>query len=76
MEIGGKKLNFLDVTLITITIEFDWFHKPTFSGRYLISCFTLFLLLYLISPSYSKKGIFNEHDRVSLLSFKILWKKS
>jgi len=37
MEIGGTKLDFLDVTIINNKnkIEFDWFHKPTFSGRYL-----------------------------------------
>jgi len=35
MEIGGERLNFLDVTLINNnTIEFDWY-KSTFSGRYL-----------------------------------------
>jgi len=33
----GKKLNFLDVTIINNNnfIEFNWYHKPTFSGRYL-----------------------------------------
>jgi hypothetical protein len=37
VEVGGDKLNFLDVTLIKGNngLEFDWFHKPTFSGRYL-----------------------------------------
>jgi len=37
MELGGNNLNFLDVTIKIVdnTIEFDWFHKPTFSGRYL-----------------------------------------
>jgi len=37
MENGGKRLDFLDVTIINNNdkIEFDWFHKPTFSGRYL-----------------------------------------
>jgi len=37
MEIGGKRLDFLDVTIINNNdkIEFDWFHKSTFSGRYL-----------------------------------------
>ncbi|XP_011882563.1 PREDICTED: uncharacterized protein LOC105570172 [Vollenhovia emeryi] len=32
-----KHLNFLDTTIIVRddTIEFDWYHKPTFSGRYL-----------------------------------------
>jgi hypothetical protein len=34
---GGNRLNFLDVTIINNNndVEFDWFHKPTFSGRYL-----------------------------------------
>jgi len=37
LEIGGDKLNFLDVTIVKLNgnLEFDWFHKPTFSGRYL-----------------------------------------
>ncbi|KYN26867.1 hypothetical protein ALC57_03751, partial [Trachymyrmex cornetzi] len=37
MEVGGDRLNFLDVTVIRDNelIEFDWYHKPTFSGRYL-----------------------------------------
>jgi len=37
MKIGGDKLNFLDVILIRNydTIELDWYHKPTFPGRYL-----------------------------------------
>jgi len=37
MEIGGDKLNYLDVILIRNQdrIEFNWYHKPMFSGRYL-----------------------------------------
>jgi len=36
LEIEGKKLNFLDIIMtINNNIKFDWFHKPTFSGRYL-----------------------------------------
>jgi len=38
MEEGvDGRLNFLDVTIISNNgfIQFDWFHKPTFSGRYL-----------------------------------------
>lgn len=38
MEIGDdNKLDFLDVTLILNNnrLTFDWYHKPTFSGRYL-----------------------------------------
>ncbi|XP_018310412.1 uncharacterized protein [Mycetomoellerius zeteki] len=36
MEVGSDRLNFLDVVMIrdNETIEFDWYHKPTFSGRY------------------------------------------
>jgi len=36
MEIGGERLNFLDITIINNNniIEFNY-HKPTFSGRYL-----------------------------------------
>lgn len=32
-----NRLNFLDVTFVlrNNVIEFDWYHKPTFSGRYL-----------------------------------------
>lgn len=46
IEIGGDKLNFLNVTIIKVDnrLEFDWFHKPTFSGRYLNSS-CLFTLL-------------------------------
>jgi len=36
MKIGSERLNFLDVILINNnTIKFDWYHKSTFSGRYL-----------------------------------------
>jgi len=37
MECGGDKLNFLDLTIIKRenTLIFDWFRKPTFSGRFL-----------------------------------------
>lgn len=38
MEEGvDNRLNFLDVTMILKNnfIKFDWYHKPTFSGRYL-----------------------------------------
>jgi len=38
-EIGGEMLNFLDLTIIKNKnnnhLEFNWYHKPTFSGRYL-----------------------------------------
>jgi len=37
MEIGGDKLNFLDVTLIKKDdrLHSNWYRKPTFSGRFL-----------------------------------------
>ena len=37
IEVGGDKINFLDTTILIYDnkIKFDWFHKPTFSGRYL-----------------------------------------
>jgi len=37
MEPEGDKLNFLDITIIkqNNTLIFDWFRKPTFSGRFL-----------------------------------------
>jgi len=37
VEIGHNRINFLDTTIINRNkkIIFDWFHKPTFSGRYL-----------------------------------------
>ncbi|XP_018360778.1 PREDICTED: uncharacterized protein LOC108759711 [Trachymyrmex cornetzi] len=37
LENGGDKINFLDLTLIKNKdrLEMDWYHKPTFSGRYL-----------------------------------------
>jgi len=39
MEMGydGDRLNFLDLTIIKQgnTLIFDWFQKPTFSGRFL-----------------------------------------
>ncbi|XP_025266265.1 uncharacterized protein LOC112638541 isoform X2 [Camponotus floridanus] len=36
-ESADNRLNFLDVTIILEDglIHFNWFHKPTFSGRYL-----------------------------------------
>jgi len=39
MEISGKELNFLDVTIMNNNnlIEFDLYRKSTFSGRVIIS---------------------------------------
>jgi len=37
MKVGGKELNFLELKIINKDGEmiFDWYHKPTFSGRLL-----------------------------------------
>jgi len=51
IKLGGEALDFLDVTIkiINNSIEFDWFYKPIFSGRYLN-----FLSLHPVSQ---KRGI-------------------
>ena len=63
IEIGGEKINFLDITLIKndTKINIDWYHKPTFSGRY---------LNYLsLHPITQKRGtIMGMVDRAFLLS--------
>jgi len=62
-EIGHKTINFLDTTIIIKNnrILFDWFHKTTFSGRYLS-----YLSQY---PLSQKKGtIVGLVDRIFLLS--------
>ncbi|KYN22199.1 hypothetical protein ALC57_05409, partial [Trachymyrmex cornetzi] len=60
IEVGGNQINFLDLTVIVNekgTLEFDWFHKSTFPGRY---------LNYLSShPISQKKGMV---DKTILLS--------
>jgi len=55
LEIGGDKINFLDITIIKNgkTLEFDWFHKSTFSGR--------FLQFHVFSSALTKEGYNNEH---------------
>jgi len=63
IEIGGNNLNFLDVTIRKINnlLEFDFYTKPTFSGRMLN-----FLSQHPISQ---KRGvIISMIDRVFLLS--------
>jgi len=37
VKIRGNQLNCLDVTIIKTnnSLEFNWYHKPTFFGRYL-----------------------------------------
>jgi len=63
MEIGGEKLNFLDVTIMNNngTLEFDIYRKPTFSGRF---------LNYLSQhPCSQKRGVLmSAIDRTFLLS--------
>jgi len=71
IEIRGNFLNFLDITLIKNNkkIEFDWFHKPTFSGRYLN-----FLSLH---PITQKRGsLMSMIDRALLLSHPIYHNKN
>jgi len=63
IEIGNNSINFLDVTIIIKDnqILFDWFHKPTFSGRY--------LNYWSQHPLSQKKGtIIGLVDRAFLLS--------
>ncbi|KYN15805.1 hypothetical protein ALC57_11960 [Trachymyrmex cornetzi] len=63
LEIGGNSINFLDLTIINNNgmIELDWYHKPTFSGRY--------LNYFSAHPTSQKKGIImGMLDRVMLLS--------
>lgn len=57
IEVGGNKINFLDTTILIYNkkIKFDWFHKPTFSGRYLN-----FLSQHLLSQ---KRGVMDMIDR-------------
>ena len=51
LEIGGDRLNFLNVTIINGNdiLEFNEFHKPTFSGRY--------LSFFLLHPLPQKRSI-------------------
>jgi len=71
LEIGGNTLNFLDLSIIKKDgyLIFDWFQKPTFSGRY---------LNYLSQhPFTHKKGtIISLIDRVILLSHPQFHKKN
>jgi len=70
IEIGINKLNFLDTTLIKNDnrIEFDWFHKPTFSGKY---------LNLSLHPITQKRGsLMSMIDRALLLSHPRYHKKN
>jgi len=63
LKIGGNRINFLDLSIINEErkLEFDWFHKSIFSGRY---------LNYLFSHPISQKRavIIGMIDRTILLS--------
>ena len=56
-----NSINFLDVTLKSVNgiLEFDWYHKPTFSGRYLNYdshhplCHKIGTLYSLVAPAES-----------------------
>ena len=73
-EGADNRLNFLDVTIIANNnrIEFDWFHKATFSGRYLnyesrhprshkkgVIIGLVDRAFYLSHPKYHKKNLRN-----------------
>ncbi|XP_018353715.1 PREDICTED: uncharacterized protein LOC108755288 [Trachymyrmex septentrionalis] len=61
VERGGKTINFLDVSVNNNRFNFDWYRKPTFSGR--------FLNFHSNHPLTQKKGtIFSLVDRAFLLS--------
>jgi len=63
VEGNGNRLNFLDLTIIKQgnTLVFDWFRKPTFSGR--------FLNFFSHHPFTHKRGtIYSLIDRVFRLS--------
>ncbi|XP_018373120.1 PREDICTED: uncharacterized protein LOC108767647 [Trachymyrmex cornetzi] len=63
LEVGDDSINFLDVTIMVNVdrFSFNWYRKPTFSGRY---------LNYLSNhPESQKRGIiFNLVDRAIFLS--------
>lgn len=63
IEVGNNKLNFLDVTIIKRNnfLIHDWYHKLTFSGRY--------LNFYSNHPINQKKGtVIGLIDRAFFLS--------
>ncbi|KYN18358.1 hypothetical protein ALC57_09333 [Trachymyrmex cornetzi] len=63
LEFDDDKINFLDITIINNNnlIEFNWYHKPTYLGRY--------LKFLLIHPLSQKRGIIiYKTDRAFLLS--------
>jgi len=71
LEVGGQKINFLDTTIIVERnrLKIDWYHKPTFSGRF---------LNYWSQHSLSQKRgtIIGLTDRAFLLSHPDFHKKN
>jgi len=67
VEIGRNQLNFLHVTIIKANnfLEFNWYHKPTFSSKY--------LRFFVSTPFLPKKRYHYGDDRQSnsLFTFKI-----
>jgi len=62
LEVRRDKLNFLDIIKNDSVIEFDWFHKPTFSDR--------FINYYSLHPLSQKRGvIIDMFDRAVLLLY-------
>jgi len=71
MEREGDRLNFLDLTIIkhNNTLIFNWFRKPTFSGR--------FLNFYSHHPFTHKRGtMYSLIDRVLRLSHPMFHKNN
>jgi len=71
MEVGGNSLNFLELSLIKSEgyLIFDWFQKPTFSGRFLnYNSQHLFI--------HKKGTIISLIDRVIMLSHPKFHKKN
>jgi len=63
LEFGGNRINFLDTTIIRNNnrLKLDWYHKPTYSGRY--------LNYFSQHPISQKRGtILSLVDRAFLLS--------
>jgi len=68
MKLGENRINFLNLTIIINEkkmLEFNWFHKSTFSGHY---------LNYLSTHKFSEERCNNGNDRVLLLSPKFHYK--
>jgi len=71
LENGGASLNFLELTMINRDgrLIFDWFHKPTYSGR--------LLNFHSKHPMSHKRGIIiNSVDKVLLFSNPVFHQKN